>query len=70
LDVLSLAARCPGLSDPVTIHLTVRDLDDLRGALKPDSRGRSWRGDARALERLIQTDSTTSTTLDAEGNPT
>lgn len=53
LDVLTLAARCPELDDPVTLHLTVRDLDDLRGALKPDSRGRSWRGDARALERLL-----------------
>jgi hypothetical protein len=53
LAVLSLASRCPGLPDPVTLHLTVRDLDDLRGALKPDARGRSWRGDARALERLL-----------------
>lgn len=53
LAVLSLAGRCPGLPDPVTLHLTVRDLDDLRGALKPDARGRSWRGDARALQRLL-----------------
>lgn len=53
LAVLSLASRCPGLPDPVTLHLTVRDLDDLRGALKPDARGRSWRGDARALQRLL-----------------
>ena len=53
LAVLSLASRCFGLPDPVTLHLTVRDLDDLRGALKPDARGRSWRGDARALQRLL-----------------
>lgn len=53
LNVLSLAARCPGLPDPVTLHLIVRDLDDLRGALKPDARGRSWRGDAPALQRLL-----------------
>jgi len=53
LAVLTLASRCPGLPDPVTVHLTVRDLDDLRGALKPDARGRSWRGDAHALQRLL-----------------
>ena len=52
-SVLSLAERCPGLSDPVILHLSVRDLDDLRGALKPDARGRSWRGDATALQRLM-----------------
>jgi hypothetical protein len=54
LDVLSLAVRCPGLAEPVTLHLTVRDLDDLRGALKPDAQGRSWRGDTQALQRLLQ----------------
>ena len=54
LDVLSLAVRCRGLPDPVTLHLTVRDLDDLRGALKPDASGRSWRGDAQALQRLLE----------------
>ena len=51
--VLSLAERCPGLSEPVIVHVNVRDLDDLRGALKPDSRGRSWRGDIKSLQRLI-----------------
>ncbi len=54
LDVLSLAVRCRGLPDPVTLHLTVRDLDDLRGALKPDASGRSWRGDAQALRRVLE----------------
>ena len=36
-----------------TVHLTVLDHDDLRGALKPDARGRSERGDAAALRRLM-----------------
>lgn len=54
LDVLSLAVHCRGLPDPVTLHLTVRDLDDLRGALKPDASGRSWRGDAQALRRVLE----------------
>ena len=35
------------------LHLSVLDLDDLRGALKPDAQGRSQRGDLAALERLL-----------------
>jgi hypothetical protein len=54
LSVLSLAARCTDLDERITVHLTVRDHDDLRGALVPDAAGRSWRGDARALARLIR----------------
>ena len=53
-SLLTLADRCPGLEQPVTLHLQVRDHDDLRGALKPDARGQSWRGDTRALQRLIE----------------
>jgi hypothetical protein len=56
LPYLSVAERCPGLSDPVTLHLAVRDLDDQRGALKPDARGRTWRGDTAALQRLLGAD--------------
>lgn len=54
--VLSVVERCPGLDDPVAVQLAVRDLDDLRGALKPDARGSSWRGDTDALQRLIDRD--------------
>jgi len=50
---LSLAEPCAELGEPVTLHLAVRDLDAQRGALKPDARGRSWRGDAAALQRLL-----------------
>jgi hypothetical protein len=53
---LSLAERCPALGELVTLHLAVRDLDDQRGALRPDARGRSWRGDAAALRRLLESD--------------
>ena len=53
LQVLSLAERCSALGERVTLHLAVRDRDDQRGALRPDSRGRSWRGDAAALQRLL-----------------
>ncbi|MFT3819345.1 MAG: hypothetical protein QM750_17175 [Rubrivivax sp.] len=51
--VLTLAARVPGWPEPVTLHLLLHDLDDLRGALKPDARGRTWRGDRAALQRLL-----------------
>jgi hypothetical protein len=54
LSVLSLATRCAELNERVTVHLTVRDHDDLRGALVLDAAGRGWRGDARALARLIE----------------
>jgi hypothetical protein len=53
LAVLTLDAPCPALGERVAIHLTVRDHDDLRGALLPDAQGRTWRGDARALARLL-----------------
>jgi hypothetical protein len=53
---LSVAEFCPTLGEAVTLFLAVRDLDDQRGALKPDARGRSWRGDAAALRRLLQAD--------------
>ncbi len=54
LSVLSLSARCDALGERVTLHLTVRDHDDLRGALVRDATGRSWRGDTRALARVIE----------------
>ncbi len=54
LDVLSLTVPCPALRDQATLHLRVNDLDALRGALKADARGRSWRGDAAALQRLLE----------------
>jgi hypothetical protein len=54
LSVLSLATHCAEWNERVTVHLTVRDHDDLRGALLRDAAGRSWRGDARALQRMIE----------------
>jgi hypothetical protein len=51
---LVIAERNAALDDWVTIHFNVLDLDDLRGALKPDARGQTWRGDATALQRLLE----------------
>jgi len=55
---LSVAERCEALNELVTVFLAVRDLDEQRGALKPDARGRSWRGDTAALVRLLEAGST------------
>ena len=54
VSYLSVAERSPALGELVTLHLAVRDLDEQRGALKPDARGRSWRGDIAALRRLLE----------------
>lgn len=53
VDVLSIAHASAALGERVTVHLSILDHDDLRGALKPDAQGRTGRGDAAALRRLI-----------------
>lgn len=57
-DVLTVSSRSEELGDLVTLFLHVRDLDELRGALKPDAGGRTLRGDAAALRRLLEDDAT------------
>lgn len=52
-DVLSVSSPSRALGQPVTVHLIVNDHDDLRGALKPDDRGRTWRGDLAGLKKLM-----------------
>jgi hypothetical protein len=54
VDALSILSTCPGLSQKVLVHLMIYDLDDLRGALKPDAQGRTYRGDLAALNRLMK----------------
>ncbi len=49
LDVLNLHVPSATIAGGVHVALTVRDYDDLRGALHRDSRGRSDRGDLAAL---------------------
>ncbi|MBI5720113.1 MAG: hypothetical protein HZC37_20765 [Burkholderiales bacterium] len=51
--VLTVNSPCRELGEPVTLHLHLLDHDALRGALKPDARGHTWRGDLAALERLL-----------------
>ena len=52
VDVLSIAEPSAVLGERVTLHLHVLDHDDLRGALKPDTGGRTQRGDLAALRKL------------------
>ena len=53
VDVLSFSTPSQALGEPVTLHLSILDFDDLRGALKADVRGRTERGDLPALRRLL-----------------
>jgi len=53
VDALSLHSLCPDLEEDIGIHLMIYDHDDLRGALKPDNKGRTMRGDFSALKKLI-----------------
>ena len=53
VDVLSVSHTSAALGERITVHLSVLDHDDLRGALKPDAGGRSQRGDLAALRKRI-----------------
>ena len=53
VDMLVLDAPCPTLGERVTLCLTILDFDDLRGALRPDARGATERGDLAALQTLL-----------------
>lgn len=57
-NVLRVASYSAKLKEPVTVFLSLHDHDDLRGALKPDARGRSWRGDEAGLRRLLAAEPT------------
>jgi hypothetical protein len=54
VDALSLRSVCRPLQEEVGVHLMIHDHDDLRGALRADTRGRPPRGDLAALERLLE----------------
>ncbi len=56
VDCLLVDVPCRALNDTITVALTILDYDDQRGALKPDARGRSERGDLAALRQLMLKD--------------
>ena len=53
VDALSVHAFCPGLGEEVGVHLLIYDFDDVRGALRPDAKGRVPRGDLAAVRPLL-----------------
>ena len=53
VEALSLSSLCQPLSEMVGVHLMVYDHDDLRGALRPDAKGRKPRGDFIAVQKLL-----------------
>ena len=53
VEALSIRSLCKPLQETVGVHLMVYDHDDLRGALRPDARGLSPRGDLASVARLL-----------------
>ena len=53
VEALSLSSLCKPLNEMVGVHLMVYDHDDLRGALRPDAKGRKPRGDQVAVRKLL-----------------
>ena len=54
VDALSLHSFCTELGEDIGVHLLIYDHDDVRGALRLDAQGRSARGDAIALKKIIE----------------
>lgn len=54
VEALSISSMNRELGEPIGVHLLVYDHDDLRGALKPDAKGRTPRGDLKAVRALLQ----------------
>jgi hypothetical protein len=57
VEALSLSSLCQPLGETIGVHLMVYDHDDLRGALRPDAKGRTPRGDLAAVQKLLSTPS-------------
>ena len=64
VEALSLSSLCKPLNENIGVHFMVYDHDDLRGALKPDDKGRKPRGDVLAVQKL------SAVTLADSTNPT
>jgi hypothetical protein len=56
VEALSISSLSADLGEQVGVHLLVYDHDDLRGALKPDAKGRTPRGDLAAVRALLEDD--------------
>ena len=56
VEALSLSSLSKALNENIGVHFMVYDHDDLRGALKPDAKGRKPRGDVAAVAKLVAED--------------
>jgi hypothetical protein len=54
VEALSLSSASRELGEPIGVHFMVYDHDDVRGALRADSRGRAPRGDMAAVRALLE----------------
>jgi hypothetical protein len=54
VEALSLASPCAELGETVGVHLMIHDHDHVRGALRPDAKGRTPRGDTAAVRALVE----------------
>ena len=54
VEALSLSSLCKPLAENIGVHFMVYDHDDLRGALKPDDKGRKPRGDLACVDKLVK----------------
>jgi hypothetical protein len=54
VDALSLSSVSRTLGEAIGVHLMIYDHDDVRGALKRDTKGRVPRGDLAAVRALLE----------------
>lgn len=54
VEALSVHSLSRELGEDVGVHLLVYDHDDLRGALRPDAKGRTPRGNLAAVRALVE----------------
>ncbi|HUR87624.1 MAG TPA: hypothetical protein VMZ74_00925 [Ramlibacter sp.] len=54
VEALSFSSLSRELNETIGVHVLIYDHDDVRGALKPDARGRTPRGDTAAVRALLE----------------
>jgi hypothetical protein len=57
VEALSIHSYCKELEEEIGVHLLIYEYDDVRGALKADAQGRVPRGDAVAVQKLTEAQS-------------
>jgi hypothetical protein len=54
VEALSLSSVSRELGETIGVHLMIHDHDQVRGALRPDGKGRTPRGDLAAVRALLE----------------